>query len=186
MRRVFRYTYLSTGSNNVTLTNVNDGVKNDLGVDFVGNFNIAIHGAHIMASPPIGTALAPTNGVDLNVDLFDIENATPNNRVANYQDRAGPSGFANVRFAYPVNDRPTFSSSTPLTGVLITLDVVASSQVTIDFDITLTVAPTVNFLARIPELPVLSTNAPLPDNSIEKLKPPRLTTRAYPYGSGTL
>lgn len=147
IRKFFRFPLQLGGTPaNVTVGNVATAVFADAGFAAPTNYNIAIHGCRIFGVPPSGTATNPTLNVDLEAKVFDIENAGPNNMVANFNDRSSAAGIAHILFKFPVNDRPTFSASTVGTTQFMQLVGTNTAEILLDFDATLTCRPPNSFL----------------------------------------
>lgn len=147
VRKFFRFPLqLPAAPTNVTLANVETAVFADVGVAPPTNYNIAIHGVRVYGVPASGTALAPTQNVDLEVKVFDIENPGTDNMVANFNDRSSAAGIAHILFKFPVNDRPTFNNSTSGTINFLQLVGSAGTEVLLDFEATLTMRPPNSFL----------------------------------------
>lgn len=142
VRKVFRFPIqLPATPAALTTASIATAVFAECGFAPPANFNIGIHGASIYGIPPSGA----DSNVDLEVKVYDIENPTANNQVANFNDRCSNAGIAQIHLKFPVNDRPTFNASTAATNVF-SLVGTTGAEVLVDLDITLTNTPANSFL----------------------------------------
>jgi hypothetical protein len=150
LRRIIRlqgdFTGVSPVTVPITVGNFFEAVRDELGVTAgTGGEQFAIHGARVYvqtarAVSTEGVSIAP---VQLGVRVRDLEESTGvASLVSQFVDESSVSGVANVRWVYPVNNRPTFSRSHALTEVLFDIDLSTMAvgpsvmyPVTVDFDL---------------------------------------------------
>jgi hypothetical protein len=150
IRRLVRLQADLTGSPDVsmpiTVGNFFEAVRAELSLAAgSGGEQFAIHGVrvYVQTANAIGATIATAGNVQLGVRVRDLEEGTgPSTLVSQFVDESSVSGVANVRWVYPVNNRPTFSRTQTLTEVLFDVDLTSSVEtpsvrypLTIDFDL---------------------------------------------------
>lgn len=110
----------------------------------------AVHSIHAYSSAPASQPVSlGTSANSMVMTLFDMEEVSTgvNHISALFEDTATPSGVLHTAAVFPINNRPTFTSSTPNT----TLASITQPQVntlTIDMDVTYTRTPGVTLLMQ--------------------------------------
>jgi len=138
--RVFSGT-LTGATQDFSTTNFITAIRNEMGVgtnvgqgEFVYLHDIRVYSVISAFEPTV--SLGQVFNV-LTVQLRDIEESVTNNFTALFEDNASPAGVCHVQAVYPVNNRPTFTASTP-NAVICTIGVNSAtlSAVVIDVDAT--------------------------------------------------
>jgi hypothetical protein len=145
LRRLIRLQVDLTGASPlttpVTIGNFFTAVRDELALAAgTGGENFAIHGVRVYAQTANSNSASgngPT-GVQLGVRVRDLEESgTVSALVSQFVDESSVSGVANVRWVYPVNNRPTFSRNATITEVLFDVDLSSAGTTTVTIPLTI-------------------------------------------------
>jgi hypothetical protein len=116
----------------ITTTGVATAVRTELGISSVTGVSetFAVH-----RGCAYGTTVSPSP--ELSVNLYDIENPSATmNVIENMTDIGSSSSIPNIHWLYPVNDRPTFNTATPVANfILLNTDIVLGDQLAVYVDL---------------------------------------------------
>jgi hypothetical protein len=149
IRRLIRTQLLASGAGAQTLTiqlgDVLTAVRRELAVTAsAGGENVAIHGVRVYAQTCQATSAtnASSGPVELGVSVYDTEEGAVGSLISQFVDESSLSGVANVRFVFPVNNRPTFTRSSVLTADFLRIDLnsaivgtTLNFPITVDYDV---------------------------------------------------